>query len=67
MSDNMPLSDAIWNAPKFGKNFAFDRWTAFPGVGFFRVRLGVGLSRIMRLGRIPGFLAHHYETGGAQL
>ena len=30
------LSDVIRNAPKFGKNFAFDRWTAFPGVGFFR-------------------------------
>jgi hypothetical protein len=25
----------------------------------------VGLSRMVRLGQIPGFLAHHYETGGA--
>ena len=71
MSDKLTLSDAIRNAPKFGKNFAFDRWTAFLGVGFFRPRFRlnecVGLSRIMRLGRIPGFLAHDYETGGAQL
>jgi len=27
----------------------------------------VGLSRMVRLGQIPCFLAHDYETGGAQL
>jgi hypothetical protein len=32
-----------------------------------RVVEAVGLSRMVRLGQIPGFLAHDYETGGAQL
>ena len=31
------------------------------------IKAAVGLSRIMELGQIPGFLAHDYETGGAQL
>ena len=32
------LSDMIRDARKIGKNFAFDRWTAFRRVGFFRPR-----------------------------
>ena len=52
MSDNAGLSDMIRNAPKFGKNFAFDRWTAFPGVGFLRP--GLRLNDRTRSRRKPG-------------
>jgi hypothetical protein len=73
MSDNDGLSDMIRKPQNAGMAFALIGWTAgknaiqaseFAPVHWTRF---VGLSRIMRLGRIPGFLARDYETGGAQL
>jgi hypothetical protein len=57
--------------------FALHHWTGFAVHGWTAIAEApkfkglnsesVGLSRMVRLEQIPGFLAHDYETGGAQL